>query len=704
MKINRSNLVKRLLKITFFSALFISIGFYVYKEAVPTFATTLTWTSTSIPATGTYRQVVASSADGKRLIVAGNSTYIYTSSDSGATWVARTSAGQRYWSDVTSSADGMKLAAADSNSGGYVYTSSDGGVTWTARTGVSGNWTRLASSADGTKLAVAGIGTYLYISTDSGATWNVTGANSGGGYVTGGGMVGSLFWSGITMSADGTKIAAISNNYYGYVYTSADSGTTWRTSAQILAPNGGLFGITSSADGTKLAVTSYDGQIYTSADGGMTWVTRTPPLEPGVSVNHWGGISTSADGTKLAAVGQNSYIYTSSDSGITWNSNTYSTQIGAMAKGKQYNVAYSSDGSTIVVPFVGGQGTIYIGKDRNTNCDWVGYNPPVLTITSPYPGQVFTAGSSFRIQGSVKYHMTTASAENVTIGWSNYDGSQKGSQTLYSTSSSCSINGCPNSDNTSNFSLTGFATSAPAIIASTTPGTYRFYVYATSTNSCTTDVMSGYQDYVVSQAGQCGTKNTNPVTQFDKNHPVAGTDCSAGSIINQSQTGSTHNWQCSGINGGATSAQCSYIYNNPVDGVCGPDTGVATNTTPVNLCYVGTSTSPTLSSSGYAWTCQGSNYGAPAPCTAPFLPNISVASFKLISSLANTASNQCTATWSVDTTGSSTVACTINGQSVSPFSAGYQVSAGTQTLTCKQGSASFSKSVKCRSNPGYREI
>ena len=64
------------------------------------------------------------------------------------------------------------------------------------------------------------------------------------------------------------------------------------------------YGITSSADGTKLAAVAYGGQIYTSTDSGATWTARE-------SSRDWWSITSSADGTKLAAVVAGGQIYTS---------------------------------------------------------------------------------------------------------------------------------------------------------------------------------------------------------------------------------------------------------------------------------------------------------------------------------------------------------------------------------------------------------
>jgi hypothetical protein len=68
-----------------------------------------------------------------------------------------------------------------------VFLSKDSGTTWT-NTGVAGSY--VASSADGTNLAVVGWPGQILFSKDSGATWTVTGASYG-------------YWGAIVSSADG---------------------------------------------------------------------------------------------------------------------------------------------------------------------------------------------------------------------------------------------------------------------------------------------------------------------------------------------------------------------------------------------------------------------------------------------------------------------------------------------------------------------
>ena len=278
-----------------------------------------TWTARTIAGARAW-YAIASSADGTKLAAAANGyvdAYIYTSTDSGATWVERTSAGSRHWYQITSSADGTKLAALGNNS---IYTSADSGATWTEQTAAGTHyWKSITSSADGTKLAAVTSDGFIYTSADSGATWTERVAN------------GAVQWQSITSSADGTKLAVTEIHYdevagtnSGSFYTSTDSGATW-----VQRVDTGIHewrAITSSADGTKLAVTEghYDeasstdiGSVYTSTDSGATWTERTT-----TGANQYHYIASSADGSKLAVVIPDDGIYTSADSGATWTKQT----------------------------------------------------------------------------------------------------------------------------------------------------------------------------------------------------------------------------------------------------------------------------------------------------------------------------------------------------------------------------------------------
>jgi photosystem II stability/assembly factor-like uncharacterized protein len=131
------------------------------------------------------------------------------------TWTPRQS--NRNWYRVASSADGMKLAAADL--GGLVYTSTDGGANWTPRFRVAA-YNGIVSSADGNTLALIvpsndpwEIYGQVYLSTDGGTNWTARESNRS--------------WRGIGMSADGTRLVAA--EYGGRVYTSQGNRTSTGT-------------------------------------------------------------------------------------------------------------------------------------------------------------------------------------------------------------------------------------------------------------------------------------------------------------------------------------------------------------------------------------------------------------------------------------------------------------------------------------------
>ena len=232
-------------------------------------------------------------------------------------------------------------------------------------------WLASAISDDGAKIVAIDFYGYTYTSTDSGATWTRRVVRSGTDPI-------NLGWA--ASSADGTKLAAASS--VGYIYTSTDSGATWteRTGSGSRTWSS----ITSSADGTKLAAAvrqnNTAGYIYTSTDSGATWTERT---SAGLRV--WAAIDSSSDGTKLVASvgggsGSSGYIYTSTDSGATWTEQTN-------ANSRQWGgVASSADGTKLVGVVWGGY--IYTSTDsgatwtERTSAGWKNF----MTVTSSADG------------------------------------------------------------------------------------------------------------------------------------------------------------------------------------------------------------------------------------------------------------------------------------------------------------------------------
>lgn len=264
-------------------------------------------------------QTITSSFDGLKLAAAADNADIFTSIDAGVSWVDQTDSGARSWRELASSADGTRLVAIV-NGGDNIYTSADSGATWIAQLNSGNrNWRGVASSADGLKLAaVVNGGGYIYTSTDGGVNWlNQISA-------------GNRNWQSIASSADGSKLAAA--DLGGYMYTSGDFGATW--TPQIGSGARNWISVASSSDGVKLAAIVNENDIFTSIDSGVTWTDQTT-----AGAHLWRAITISDDGMKLSAVANDNYIYISTDGGATW---TYQTVPGNKS---WHDIAASADGT-----------------------------------------------------------------------------------------------------------------------------------------------------------------------------------------------------------------------------------------------------------------------------------------------------------------------------------------------------------------------
>jgi hypothetical protein len=288
---------------------------------------------------------IASSADGTKLVAAGQN--LYTSTNSGVSWIQATNAPDGpyvsyFGNSLASSADGAKLVVADFN--GNIYTSPDSGASWIQQTNLTAD-VNLASSADGTKLVADAFSGGIYTSTNSGVTW-VQATNAP-----------AEEWYSVASSANGVNLAAVGADSSGLntpVYTSTNSGTTWTPTS---SPSNLWICVVSSADGNKLvAVPQFTNTpegyfavpIWLSTNQGTTWTpTRT-------LTNTWSAVASSADGTRLVAVALDGEIFTSTDSGANWTSNT-------VLNAYYVAIASSADGNKLVVADHG-SGTIFTSQ------------------------------------------------------------------------------------------------------------------------------------------------------------------------------------------------------------------------------------------------------------------------------------------------------------------------------------------------------
>jgi hypothetical protein len=308
------------------------------------------WTATSAPSNSWSS--IASSADGTKLAASIAGGLIYTSSNSGATWI-QSGAPSANWNCIASSSDGAKLVAAVGE--GPIYTSTNSGTAWKKTTAPTNAWVSVASSTNGVDLAALkkesgqnGFGQLgsdpIYTSINSGTAWQ-------------GFSIADFScpksWAAVASSANGQTLVAVVDG--GPIFTSVNSGTNW---TKTTAPSNAWSSVACSADGSNLVAaahtgnplcngfegsTIYNGPIYTSTDSGATWTEASAPS------NNWMSVASSADGTKLVVAARNGPIYLSTDSGATWSNSGAPTN-------EWTSVASSADGNTLVA--TGGQ--IYI--------------------------------------------------------------------------------------------------------------------------------------------------------------------------------------------------------------------------------------------------------------------------------------------------------------------------------------------------------
>lgn len=153
----------------------------------------ITWAYViTMPYAGNTIDAVATSSDGAKVVAAPDSPApLVYSNNSGSTWSSLAGSGSRSWTDVAMSSDGTKMAAIGN---GTIYTSGDSGATWIARTG-PGTRSAIAMSSDGTKLISSNTANaqYIYTSNDSGVSWTpMSGLGTG-------------FWLRSSISNDGLK-------------------------------------------------------------------------------------------------------------------------------------------------------------------------------------------------------------------------------------------------------------------------------------------------------------------------------------------------------------------------------------------------------------------------------------------------------------------------------------------------------------------
>lgn len=264
-------------------------------------------------------------------------TYLYKSTDGGATWSELASAGDRDWYSIAASANGSVVAAAYYESSNYyLVVSQDGGTGWSAprllntssppsiAMSADGRYQYLTAHLDSAEGSYAAYDDCLFRSADFGATWvaaidfsqeeDGTSADSG-----------KLDWTRLACSADGNTVVAGGANTWdrGGVMRSTDRGITW--SETYLGAGKPIRELALSADGRFLAcVQIFD--VCVSSDLGATWTTAARPSAGGVGYTP-SKLHYSSDGSLLVGLHDRMYsnvaashLFASTNNGTSWTS------------------------------------------------------------------------------------------------------------------------------------------------------------------------------------------------------------------------------------------------------------------------------------------------------------------------------------------------------------------------------------------------
>jgi hypothetical protein len=213
-----------------------------------------TWFISLAPAAGW--ESVASSADGAKLAAVDGS--IYLSTNSGSTWLTPVRSPPANL--IASSADGSKLLAAQSP--GNIFASTNFGGSWFEGTNISANWYSIACSANGSKMAaVMNLDdSPVVVSTNYGVNWyyaqHIIGQPG----------------AGLACRADGNELML---STAGLLYISTNWGVAWTSTNHV--PVDRI--LACSADASVML--SYGGltidSIYTSTNLGATWTSNSVP-------------------------------------------------------------------------------------------------------------------------------------------------------------------------------------------------------------------------------------------------------------------------------------------------------------------------------------------------------------------------------------------------------------------------------------------
>lgn len=299
-------------------------------------------------------------------LFAGTFTNLFSSTDSGFTWVSVFN--NIHVSKIITLNENV-FAATESG----VYTSTNNGLNWQNITSDLPDTFINSIVSHGSDLFVSVSNNGVYKSTNNGASWNL--ANTG-----------------ITsdrinfLSSDGANLyAAFSGK--AEVFYSTNAGLNWNT-GDLIGGNSAFESVLSlfaSPSGIYAGVifqgsifSSISGGVYRSTDGGATWTFNNEGL-----TNRYVRSILSAGNTILAGT-QKGGVYKSSDGGINWEASST-----GIRKAEVRHIAFSNNGADFFAGVYGGG--FYTSNDSGQT--WMDANSGIAFASFPSVSQYLVKGS-----------------------------------------------------------------------------------------------------------------------------------------------------------------------------------------------------------------------------------------------------------------------------------------------------------------------
>lgn len=266
------------------------------------------------------------------------------------------------------------------------------------------SWSGVAMSADGSRLIAVERAGYVYTSATSGASWTETMMDE------------QREWGNVASSADGRRLLA-SGGVQDPVRTSSDFGVTW---TDVAPATGGARRVAISANGLRWFIADVGGRVWYSNDEGASWDDVGSP--PHNYSAQWSSIACSADGEWVVAAASNGFVYTTPSPASDWIPRSVAQGLAA--------VASSEDGQKLVAST--GPGFIYTSTNAGGTWTQRAETRTWSAVASSADGErlvalEFDGGVSISIDSGVTW---TAELTEETPWWSAVASSATGQRIL----------------------------------------------------------------------------------------------------------------------------------------------------------------------------------------------------------------------------------------------------------------------------------